>query len=707
MTRLLSERNGRRRHGPSGGRLLIVLVMSVSLVFGGVASNIRPAVAQSGASDGVHQLTGTYALENPDQIANTSESYMLLLDMTAFIKRDREMQPKPESEIIAPLVGDISKGASFDIPLPVTPLGTMNDVGNGSGGDQGVQIYSVEYWSNNEGGPFIGPYDGSGWGQAESSLKVHPGDGEVNGGTIAVWAPDANQAFPTGFGPDGKLFTKDDPTGKLPSGWTVVDLNQKPFKQIRTESAQVEIVTGDDAFSDYSKQTYVESFKSLITELKEIYAYTDEKHIDFDGLEATYLPEIQKAQDNKDSDAFQDAVYRFSLEFHDGHTSSVPTNGFIADHIGGRLGMRIKPTDDGTNIVVGVAKGLAADKAGIKPGAEITAWDGGTVAEALAKEEPVISASSAAGIESNAYEFLTRGAKGDKVEVSYQNPGDAKPTTVTLTFGADVDGADVALNTAVSSPVNDADSLPIWTKILPSGVGYIRVNTFFADPILFTTAWNYAIRNLSQLGATGFVIDVRGNGGGYGSLADYAAGTFFTKAFTLDEQAVPDGNGGHKAYDKEIIKPVDLGVTDQPVAVLTGIDCYSACELFTAAMSHNPEHLIVSFTNTAGVEAGVYSWQLSGGLPFQASYVRLESDGHVFLEGYGVTPNVRIPANRDTLVVTDHDVALDYADKAVVEVINGGDPRNQEGGDIPPGASGASGTPEPASTPDLSATPGT
>ena len=705
MTRLLSARSNGRRRGSATGRLLVALVMTLSLVFGGVASHVRPAVAQSGNDAGVQQLTGTYALENPEQIANTSESYMLMLDMTAFIKRDREMQPKPESEIIAPLVGDISKGATFDIPLPITPLGTMNNVGNGSGGDQGVQIYSVEYWSNNEGGPFIGPYDGGGWGQAESSLKVHPGDGEVNGGTIAVWASDGKQAFPTGFGPDGKLFTKDDPTDTISAGWTVIDLNQKTFKQVRTGSAPVEIVTGDDAFSDYSKQSYVESFKSLITEMKQIYAYTDEKHIDFDALEATYLPEIQKAQDNKDADAFQDAVYRFSLEFHDGHTSSVPTNSFIADHIGGRLGMRIKPTDDGTNLVVGVAKGLAADKAGIQAGATITSWDGGSVADAIAKEEPVISASSDAGITSNAYEFLARGPKGDKVDVSFQNPGDSRPQTATLTYGDDVNGADVALNTAVSTPVNDLDSLPIWTKILPSGVGYIRVNTFFADPILFTTAWNYAIRNLSQLGATGFVIDVRGNGGGYGNLADYAAGTFFTKAFTLDELAVPDGNGGHKAYDKETITPVDLNATDLPVAVLTDINCYSACELFTAAMSHDPEHLIVSFTNTAGVEAGVYSWQLSGGLPFQASYVRLESNGRVFLEGYGVTPNVRIPSNKDTLLVSDKDVALNYAEQSVVEVINGGDPRNQEGGDILPGATGTNATPEPASTPDLNATP--
>jgi C-terminal processing protease CtpA/Prc len=684
-----------------------VVVLTFLLLVSGIAGGVRPTAAQTGpSSDGVRHLTGQVTIENPNQLSTTSEAFMMLLDMTAFIERDRELPPPPDSEVIAPLVGDIAKGADFDIPLPIEPLGNLNDVGNANGDGTGVQIFSIEYTSNFVGDPFIGPYEGGGWGTAESSLETRPVDLEVTGGTIAVWAPDDQQAFPTDFGDDGKLFTKDDPTGPVPAGWTIVDLNTSPFAQSRDAEVPIEIITGDDGFSDFSSQGFVDAFDSLIEELRPGYAFTEIKNIDFDALVAKYRPIIEQAETDNNFDAFQDAIYEFALEFHDGHTSSAPSSSFVSDRIGGRLGMRIQKDDAGDNIVVGVADGLPAADAGIKPGAVVSQWNGGSVEDAVAAEEIIISQSNPTGLLAQQYQFLTRGPVGERVSVTFQNPEASAPETVDLTFGNDVDGADVALNTRVDTPVDDRDTLPISTRLLPSGVGYIRMNTFLADPVLFTTSWNYAIQILVANGATGFVIDVRGNGGGYGSLATYTAGTFTNDEFVLDESYYPDGEGGHVPYDKERVLPVDLGVSDLPVAVLTDLNCASACEIFTAAVANDPKHLIVSFTSTAGIEAGVYSWSLSGGLPFQASYIRLQNpDGSVFLEGYGVTPNVRIPSEPDTLVVGDGDVELTYAEAAVVAVLNGDDPRNQEGGNIPP-AERAS-TPVPDATPDLNATPAT
>jgi len=36
---------------------------------------------------------------------------------------------------------------------------------------------------------------------------------EVIGGKLIVWSPDDQQQFPTSYGADGLLFTKDDPAG--------------------------------------------------------------------------------------------------------------------------------------------------------------------------------------------------------------------------------------------------------------------------------------------------------------------------------------------------------------------------------------------------------------------------------------------------------------------------------------------------------------
>ncbi len=689
----------------NAGHRIAVVTLTLLLMVSGVAGSVRPAAAQdSSLASGVQQLGGTYALENPNALSTTSEAYMLLLDMTAFIQRDRELPPPPGSEVISPLVGDLAEGAEFNLPLPITPLGTLHDLGNGEGDGTGVQVFSVEYWSNFEGGPFIGPYEGGGWGTAQSSLETRAVDLEVIGGTIAVWAPDDQQAFSTDFGDDGLLMTEDDPTAAIEAGWTVVDLNSSPFGLSREAQVDVEILTGPDGFSDFSGQGFVDSFDSLLAELTVSYAYTELKDIDFEALAAQYRPLIQAAEDDNDFDAFQDAVYAFALEFNDGHTSSAPGADFITDRIGGRLGMRIKPTDDGDNIVVGVSEGLPASEAGIEPGAVVTEWNGAPVEDAVADEEIILSLSNPVDELAQKYQFLTRGPLDETVEVTFQNPDADASETVELTFSEDVDGADVGLNTVVDSPINDADALPISTRLLPSGVGYVRVNTFLADPILFTTAWNYAIQNLVANGATGFVVDVRGNGGGYGGLATYIAGTFTEDEFVLDEAYYPDGEGNHVPYGEETVLPVDLGVSDFPVAVLTDLRCASACEIFAAAVANDPEHLIVSYTSTAGIEAGIYLWYLSGGLPFQASYIRFQNEeGQIFLEGYGVTPNVRIPSEPDTLIAGNGDVGLDYAEAAVVSQLNGDDPRNQEGGDIPPAEMDS--TPVPDATPDLDATP--
>ncbi len=688
------------------GRRLGAVALALLLVVSGIAGSIQPAVAQDDAptAAGVRQITGEYALENPNSLSTTSEAFMLMLDMTAFIERDLEMPPPPGSEIIAPLIGDLAEGAEFNIPLPIEPLGNLNDVGNGQGDGTGVQVFSVEYWSNFEGGPFIGPYEGGGWGTAQSSLETRSADLEIVGGSVAVWAPDDAQFFPTDFGADGLLLTADDPTGPVEAGWTVVDLNSSPFGLTREAETEVEIIVGDDGFSDFSGQGFVDSFDSLLEELSVSYAFTELKDIDFEALAAQYRPLIQAAEDENDFDAFQNAVYQFALEFNDGHTSSVPGETFISDRIGGRLGMRIKATDDGEQIVVGVSEGLPASEAGIEPGAVVTEWNGGSVEDAVAAEEIIISLSNPVDRLAQQYQFLTRGPLGETVEVTFQNPDADAPETVELTFSEDVDGEDVALNTVTDSRLNDFDTLPISTQLLPSGVGYVRVNTFLADPILFTTAWNYAIQNLVANGAAGFLIDVRGNGGGYGGLATYSAGTFIEEEFVLDQVLYPDGEGNHNVYGDETVLPVDLGVTDFPVAVLTDLRCASACEIFTAAVAEDPEHLIVSFTPTAGIEAGIYLWYLSGGLPFQASYIRFENEeGQIFLEGYGVTPNVRIPAEPETLVVTEEDIELTFGEAAVVAQLNGDDPRNQEGGNIPPEE--VESTPVPDATPDLDATP--
>jgi C-terminal processing protease CtpA/Prc len=618
---------------------LLVAALILSSGYTGVAAQEQ---------DGVATLTGNVTITNPIILSTISEPYILLMDMTAYVERDRDKPLSLQSQIIAPFEGSLAEGASFALHLPIAPQGTINDLDGGEGDGNGVQIYSVEFAANTFGDPFNGPSEVSGWGEALSSLEVTVGAAEVIGGQVVIWASDGDQMVPTGLGPDGRFLTEDDPVGPIPAGWTVLDLSADPFEQIRTSEAEISIIEGDDGFSDYGDLTFTEAFDQLVAELELRYPFTELKGLDWDALRAEYRPRVEEAEANGDVEAFNEALIDFSIEFNDGHVSSQFTEEYIASRIGGRLGMRLAETDTGEVIAISITEGLPADEVGIELGAVISTWDGRPTTEAVEDEPLLFSVSTDFGRRLQQYEFLTRGPLGDEVTVTFQNP-DGEEQTADLTFSEDIEGRDMAANTAVSIGDLDPAELPIDARMLPSGIGYIRVNTFFADPIMMSTAWDYALNNLLSLGVPGLIIDVRDNGGGLGSNPLYLAGSFYDEPFELNRSELIDENGVSVdiGSDEVVPSPVQW---DFPVAVLVDDGCASACEIFAAAMAEDPDHLIVGYTPTAGTEAGVYFWNLPGDVPFQAPIQRLVRDGEVYLEGTGVPPNVKIPATADNLL---------------------------------------------------------
>lgn len=633
------------RRGVNVGAALLLLL----LLLGGVLLAPRaPVAARQQDGGGVATVTGSLTLTNPVILGTVSQPYALLADMSPYVARDRDLALSLGSQIVAPFEGDLATGASFALNLPIAPRGTINDLDLGQGAGSGLQIYSVEFAANAFGDPFLGPLEFTGWGEALSSLVVSVGSNEVVGGQVVVWAPDDAQLFPTGFGPDGRFLTGDEPVGPIPAGWTVVDLNTDPFGQIRSAEAEVTIVEGDDGFTDYGQLGFTAAFDQLLTELELRYPFTELKGLDWAALRAEYRPRVEAAEADQDPLAFNLALIDFSLEFEDGHVSAGIPPEYIAATIGGRLGMRLAETETGEVVAISITEGLPADVAGIELGAVVSTWNGRPTTEAVADEPLLFGASTDFSARLQRYEFLTRGPLGEQVQVTFRNPGGEEQTT-DLIFSEDIEGRDMAANTAVSLDDLDPSELPVDARLLPSGIGYVRVNTFFADPVLMSTAWNYALQSLFGSGATGLIIDLRDNGGGLGFSALYMAGSFYDAPFELfrnefiDEQGVSIDIGG----DEVEPTPVQW---DLPVAVLVDDGCASACEIFAAAMAENPDHLIVGYTPTAGVEASVFFWNLPGDVSFQAPVGRLVRNGQVFLEGTGVPPNVAVPATADNLL---------------------------------------------------------
>jgi C-terminal processing protease CtpA/Prc len=640
-------------------RFTVLVLVAILLV---PTLTIGPRVRAQQAQGGVTTLTGTVTVTNPFILSTYTERYMALIDMTAFVKREIDRPLPSPTQVTTGLEGDWGKGATFSLPLPILPQGQLNDVGHGQGG-KGVQIYSLDLQANTTGDPYLGPDEFKGWSTALTSLKATVDTGEVVGGRVVVWAPDSNEVFPTDFGADGKLFTKDDPVGPIAAGWTVVDLDQHPFTQVRDSSVQVPILEGDAGLKDLSKLSYTAAFDELIKELRVRYPFTAYKHIDWDQVVSDIRPRIVQAEQDNDKTAFNLALLDFTRMLHDGHVEVSPPGDWIVANYGGGIGVYLGITDDRRITLRCVTPGLPADKAGIKAAAVITSWNGEDPLAVLARAPELSGASTDLNRELYRLAWMSRMKPGDTVTLTYQNPGDTESKTATLVAVEDQAGLG---SSSCGEQLSDPAEMPVTVKVLPSGIGYIKVDTFEDDVILMTHAWDWAIQRLNALHVPAVIVDVRLNSGGNGDIATYFAGSFYDKPFVLNTAFLFDQNG----------KQIDVGDTKidpSPeqwkgrVAVIINPGCASACEIFAAAVAHDPHHLIVGRSPSAGVEAGVEPWILPDGLYFQAPVIAFHNpDGSIFLEGVGVVPNVKVPNTPENLLETPRvDAALDAAVKAL------------------------------------------
>ena len=291
-------------------RIFGMLIMA-SLVLSACAPKAAPTAVDAllPASSQPYQLTGTYTVTN-DFVLTTYyvENAVALIDMHGFVLRDLEWEIPVDSQTLGFMTFDADAlGGTYELSLPARPLGEFNDVDNDGSADAGVQIFSVAYSPNVYGGPFAEGDDRSrGWPSYLASVKTDSENkDEVIGGKLVVWAEDADQQFPTGFGEDGLLFTADDPIGAIPEGYSIVDLDQSPFSVSQNQIEDLTLYEPQDiAVKDYSAMSYTESFNRMFETIRKEYVFADieGEAPDWDALYA----ELRR-----------DVVCFFDIDFHE------------------------------------------------------------------------------------------------------------------------------------------------------------------------------------------------------------------------------------------------------------------------------------------------------------------------------------------------------------------------------------------------------
>ncbi len=630
-----------------------------------------PSPAPRSSAGGVEVITGEFEYTNDIITVYYVEHAVGLVDLYGFVTRDEEWELPVDSQVLGPLTIDTDQQrGTFRLLLPARPAGTMVDVDNDGQRDAGVQVFVVAYWPNLYGGPFSEGDDRSfGWpAYLASTINDPENNDEVTGGKLVVWSPDDAQQFPTDFGPDGLLFTDDDPVGSLPAGYSVIDLDRRPFAIERDREVRVTLYEPPDAaIKDFSDLSYTKAFDAMFNRVRVEYAFNGipGKAPDWDSLYAELAPRVAEAERRADRRAFFDVLFDFAYAFRDGHVGvSSPLSGALfRERASGGYGFAIRELDDGRALVVFVTRNGPADRAGMQVGAELLAFNGTPVKEAIAAVEPLGGPfSTDFALRYQQARYLLRAPVGTSAQVTFANPRSA-PQTVTLRA---VEERDSFLATSIYKERNPA-ALPVEFEQRPSGVGYIRINANYDDLNLLIRLFERALKTFDDLDVPGIIIDMRQNNGG----APLGLAGFLTDQEIIIGQ---DEYYSERTGRFEPEGPVDKILPNQnqyrfdKIALLVGQACFSACEYESYGFSRVPGVIVIGETPTAGVYAEVSRGQyvLPDGIFLQVPTGRtLLPDGTPLLEGVGVVPTIRVPVTAET-VLSDRDVVLERAEREIV-----------------------------------------
>ncbi|NOK64134.1 MAG: peptidase S41 [Chloroflexi bacterium AL-W] len=618
------------------------------------------------------QITGTFEYTNDIIVDYYVEHAVALIDMNGFVERDQEWEIPVESQVLGYLdITEEEQVGEYQLLLPARPVGTFVDVDNDDEDDTGVQVYVVSYWPNLTGGPFsVGDDLSEGWpAYLASTTNDTENQDEVTGGKLVIWAADDQQEFPTGFGEDELLFTEDDPVGPVPAGYSVIDLDQEPFAVEREAAPSLTLYEPTDvAIKDFSANSYSEAFDQMFEIVRREYAFNgiEGKEPDWEPLYEELAPRVADAEENEDPTAFYLALRDFAFAFQDGHVGL--NGGEIGGEIfqaeaGGGYGFAVRQLDDDRVIVTFVTEEGPAAQVGMEVGAEVTEFNGQPVTEAIAEIQPLAGPfSTDFAREYQQQRYLTRAALDMEAAFTFTNPDGARQTE-TLTAVPENESF------SVTSLFRGADptALPVEFEILPSGIGYVKINSNYDDLNLIVRLFERALSTFEQVQVLGVIIDMRQNSGGAsldlaGFLTDepipLGQREYYSEATGAFE---PDGP------PREVV-PKENQYRFDNIVLLVDQACFSACEFESYGFSQVPDIEIIGQYPSAGVMAEVARGQfrLPENMSFQVPTGRVVlPDGSIFLEGVGVEPTQRIPITEETALL-DAATVVQIAEEAIL-----------------------------------------
>ncbi len=595
---------------------------------------------------------------------------IILEDQAGFVDRNEHFLMPPESQALAQITSDFFESPfSYSLALPIEPQGSLRDVDQDGEEDTGIQVFAPAYWTNTWGDPFLEERDlsGGGWSTAYASTRISEDadtEREIIGGKYLIYAPDDQQGFPSGFGDDGLLFTADDPIVQVPQGYTIVDMDSDPFTFDRARHQVVDLVEPEGAaLDDYTELSYAEAFDALIEQLRNEYAFTDYKNLDWDAIHAELRPAFEAADEDNDADAYRVALRDLAWSIPDGHVSGPWIQEEFSFNNANGIGLAIDELESGDFLVTYLLENGPAAAAGIELGAELVAINGVPINQAIENTIGWTGPFSTAHNERLAKTaFVTRfTADTETVEVTFANPGGAEEMVE-----LDTEFEQESLFAALEESIPTGFELPVEYELLEdSNLGYAQIFSFSDNDLLSVQLWERMIRELNENGVPGLIIDMRMNGGGSGFLADQMAAYFFDEEYSLGNSGFYEDDLGEFTFDDRgegffILPPEDLRYQGD-IAVIVGPDCASACEFFSYDMTIADRAEIIGHYPTAGLGGSIRRVLMPEDEYFTFTGGRaVDSEGNIHIEGIGVVPTIDVSMTEESLL-GDEDVLLETA----------------------------------------------
>jgi len=616
-------------------------------------------------ADGPRAITGEAGSGNfgvsPNLFPNPTAA---LIDVTNILRGQPELFVSEAGQILGiftkplfPMPGQVR------INLPMAPTGASLDMDNDGQEEAGIQVYALAVASNIILDSYLQQLEQG----ALSSYLMDAITGVITEGTFLIYAPDAEQGFPAGAGADGQWFTADDPTITLPTGYTVailgaggtVTLDRSPEVAINT------IEPAEQVSPDFADQGLLESFHSLIDTLKERYAYTELRNLDWEEIRAQYLPEVEQADADQDIAAYYLVLDTLARSLKDTHVAAVTYNPEAVaapllaylEKVRASVGASTIAVFDETTppetvgdqiVVLTVGEDTPAEAAGWVAGTEIVSIDGEPASARLQTIPLLRSVGTETVRRVMQAQAVLNFPEGQTVTIGYRLPAATDVLTATMVAGP--------YDKGMTSPPEQNATPVTYEQVGDYAV--VRWSSFsdFLLPKIAVLEEALAMERSRESG--GVILDLRGNTGGWATLYQTMASYFFTA-----DDPMPTNVFDWYSYDLEVGKHIRSYAPDYrlsaprpelaysgPVVVLVDEGCASACEYFAQHLQVLKRATVIGQYPSSGAGGPIDRVQMPGNITFQFTKGKTTFAGtdEPNLEAKGVVPDIRVPVTVET-----------------------------------------------------------